>query len=363
MNKSRWFLYFLGRSLGQRKGRVAVACVSVMIASAIVVSALGLSLGIRKKLGGELKAYGANIIVTHRAGFLDDALPARLREVAGVTGAAGQLYSPLTLNHAPVEMIGLDVDAVKELGWRLLGNWPRRDEALVGVNIRDALSLHEGDVVSLASGERDMKLRVSGFVETGGPEDSSVIMGLALAQKLTGLEGKLGAVLLRAESGGIERTVESLRKAHPSLEVKSLRQVARAEESFLGKIELLMALVTLVVLLASSISVSSTMSATVLERMKEIGLMRAIGGTNRGIRMFYLAEGCAIGLMGGISGYIVGFAAAQAVSRGAFGSFIHVPFSILAVSLAMGVAIAATASILPLADALRYKASAILRGE
>jgi putative ABC transport system permease protein len=149
----------------------------------------------------------------------------------------------------------------------------------------------------------------------------------------------------------------------PNVVVKTLKQVANAEEAFLGKMELLMALVTVVVLIASAISVSSTMSATVLERLKEIGLMRAIGGTRAEVAGFFLAEGMVIGILGGGGGYLAGFLCAQAVSRGAFGSFISVPLFLLALAVAMGLIIAMFASMFPLADAMRYGPASILRGE
>ncbi len=70
MDRRRWFVRFLLRSLTQRMGRVAVAVLSVTIAVTIVVSSLGLSRGIRKQLGAELSAYGANVIVTSFVGPL-----------------------------------------------------------------------------------------------------------------------------------------------------------------------------------------------------------------------------------------------------------------------------------------------------
>ncbi len=363
MNRRRWFLYFLKRSLSQRKGRVAVASVAVMIATAIVVGAVGVSLGIRQKLGGELKSYGANIIVAPREGLIDEEMLAKLSSAPGIETMTGQLYSRVALNGADLEMIALDMKDVKDRGWKLTGNWPAEGEAIAGVDVMEALELAEGDNVSLGTKDREISSVVSGFVETGGPEDGSVLLSLHMGQKLTGLEGKLSSVLVRARSDEIENTVGYLNREFPALEAKSVRQVAYAEESFLGKMEMLMALVTLVVLFASSICVSSTMSATVLERMKEIGLMKAMGGTKAEIRAFYLAEGCVIGLLGGVAGYLLGYASALTVSKGAFGSYITVPPYILLVSVSMGVLISVSASFLPLADALRQKASVILRGE
>jgi putative ABC transport system permease protein len=343
--------------------RVAVAVFSVTIAAAIVVGSLGISLGIRQKLGGELRAYGANVMVVPRDTHLEEDVLASIAVEAGVEGASGQLYSPVLLKGVPVELIGLDMVWLRGQGWKVDGRWPEFGEVLVGTTLRDALSLSVGDQVSLGVGDRDERGSVVGFVERGGPEDRAVIMALAEAQRLTGREKKLSAVLVRASSGEVETVVENLAASLPGAEVKTLRQVAFAEESFLGKIELLMALVTLVVLVAAAISMSSTMSATVLERMREIGLMMAIGGTKREIRRFYLAEGLVMGLAGGLAGYVVGLGAAQAVSRGAFQSFVSVPLFVLPVAVVLGVTLAVGSSLLPVAAALRNKPSSILRGE
>jgi putative ABC transport system permease protein len=367
VNRRKWFIRFLGRSIGQRKGRVAVAALSVMIASAIVVSALGVSLGIRKKLGGELKAYGANVVVSPKGGgYLDENVLSLLEGEAGVEDFTGQLYAPVRVNGAVVELMGLDMRRIRERGWKVSGRWPSGpEETLLGADIRDALGLSPEDSVTLGVGEGAMKrgMRVAGFVETGGPEDGAVLLELRAAQELTGLEGKLGAVLLRVDTEGIEATVAAMRGRLEGMEVKTLRQVAYAEEAFLGKMQLLMALVTLVVIFSTSISVASTMSATVLERMREIGLMKALGGTKKDIGGFYMAEGIIIGLSGGMVGYVLGFLSAQAVSRGAFNSFIDVPLYLLPASLALGSLLAVSASLAPLADALRRSPSTVLREE
>jgi putative ABC transport system permease protein len=360
MTKRGWFIHFLRRSLGQRKGRVAVASASVMLAAGVVVAAMGVSLGIGDKLGDELKAYGANVIVTPvRERFLEQNVVDVVRAQQGVDDATGQLYAAASVQGAEVEIIGLDMQGIKGRGWKLQGEWPEEGEVLAGSDIGQALSLAPGGTVSLAWSE----MPVSGLIERGGPEDSSLMLHLADAQRLTSNEGKISSVLVRASTDNIEATVAALTGMLPDVQVKTLRQVARAEESFLGKIELLMLLVTLVVLIASSICVSSTMSATVLERLEEIGLMKAIGGTKREIRRFFLAEGVFIGVVGGLLGYALGFASAQAVSKGAFGSYISVPPYIVLVSLGMGLLISVASSMLPVSDAIKKRASDIFRGE
>jgi putative ABC transport system permease protein len=367
----KWFMRFLTRAIMERRSRVAVAVLSVMIAVGIIVSALGISLGIRTKLGGELKAYGANVMVSKPGGFLDDndTLGFALAPEKGVEHFALQLYSGVEVSHpggpeeaVRLELIGMELRKATTL--RVIGTMPAGpDEMLAGANVRDAFGLKLGQALRADFDGNVHAMRVSGFVETGGPEDGSLIVEIERARELTGLMGKVSAVLVRADTTRLEETVENLSRALDGAEVKTLSQVARAEQSFLAKIEMLMALVAFTVLVASSISVSSTMSATVLERLKEIGLMKAIGGTRREIGAFFMAEGLAIGCIGGILGYGLGFLAAQAVSKGAFGSFIPVPLYLLLGGVVAGAALSVAASLWPLLGALRYRPSIILRGE
>ena len=370
MNRRKWFMRFLLRSLTQRMGRVAVAALSVTIAVAIVVSALGLSRGIRQKLGNELSAYGANVIVTSlssqsgqsgRAGLDRNLTEAALAAIEGVNDFTFQLYGSVALKDTEVELIGMDLE--RSTSWKLEGRLPARGarEALLGSNARAVLGVEAGDLLLFGNDKNEFS--AVGFAERGGPEDGTVMLWLEEAQALLSRPGIVSAALVRAEPGRVEEVVSAIRSTLLETEVKTLRQVASAEEAFLRKIELLMALVSIVVLITASISLSSTMTATVLERLKEIGLMKAIGGTRRAIGIFFVSEGTAIGFLGGVAGYLLGALAAMAVSKGAFGTAVSVPASLLVLGVVLGVLISVAASLLPLLGALGCKPSVILRGE
>ena len=174
---------------------------------------------------------------------------------------------------------------------------------------------------------------------------------------------QFSAVLDRSDPDRIDTVVSSIKKIFPFTEVKTFQQVAYAEKSILGKIQLLMALVTIVVLLAAIISVGSTMGANVLERREEIGLMMTLGATKRVISLLYALEAALIGLIGGLTGFVLGWIAIQGISQGAFGSYISVPGYLVLISVTAGLSIALLSGHLPVRDALRYKPAEILRGE
>ncbi len=365
MNKRHWFFFFFWKSVSQRRGRLLIAASGVTLAVAIVAAMISLTVGIREKLGAELKAYGANIIASPggNEGFDAGVLDA-LSGLPSVEEATGQALGNVLLNGQAIEIIGLDMDRVRTMGWRLYGRWPETGhEVIAGINLKTALGLSEGARIKTAKDSKSRDFIISGFIEKGGAEDSAVIMSVSQAWEAAGGEGRLQSILIRAKAGQIEQAGQAVKGLIPDAVVRTVRQVAMAEESLLGKMQLLMALVTAVVLFAASVSVASTMGANVLERREEIGLMKAIGATRRGISAFYMTEAVVIGMAGGSAGFIAGFLFAEAVSKGAFDSYISIPLYLPGVSLGMGVMVALISSYLPVRGAMKYDPAVILRGE
>ena len=81
-------------------------------------------------------------------------------------------------------------------------------------------------------------------------------------------------------------------------------------------IQIVLALFGLVALTVSAIGMFNTMTISLLERINEIGIMRAIGVTRKDIRKLFLLESVIMGLAGGIGGIIVGYLVGQATNLG-----------------------------------------------
>lgn len=366
--KKHSFLIFLKKSLSERKGRVVIASVAVTLAVAVITGMLGITVGIREKLGAELRAYGANIVVYGEGeSYFSDDFAVRISAMPNVEEATAQLMSNCIFKNMSFEAVGLDFQSIKGRGWRLSGNWPKAEgEILVGMNVKNALKLEAGKRIILSgagNGGSNKEFVVSGFVEMGGNEDNAFILSLPDIWGLTGFDRKISAVLVRGVPGALDTVVADIKKNFKGVSVKTMRQVAVAEESLLKKIQLLLALITIVVLFSAAVSVASTMGATVLERRSEIGLMKAIGATRKEISLFYEVEAVFIGLCGGVVGFIIGFAAIQAVSKGAFNSFVNIPFYIFGTAIFVGVAVSVFSSLIPVRGALKYSPAAILRGD
>jgi putative ABC transport system permease protein len=142
-----------------------------------------------------------------------------------------------------------------------------------------------------------------------------------------------------------------------------VRQIARTSEGLLAKVKLLMIMVTAVVLVSAGSSVAGTMSTTVLERSKEIGLMKAMGGTRWEVLLIFSAEAAFLGIVGGVAGYLLGSGIAQFITKTVFdASADFIPW-FASVSLGVSLFLALLGSVGPMISVFRLDPVRSLRGE
>lgn len=138
-------------------------------------------------------------------------------------------------------------------------------------------------------------------------------------------------------------------------------------------VQFILALFGIVALIVSAIGMFNTMTIALLERTNEIGIMKAIGASNREIKFLFLTEAIIIGVSGGVGGVAIGFIGTRVVNSGfnilakSLGgepiNIFYTPFWFIAfvlifstfIGLITGVYPASRASRLNPLDALRYK--------
>ena len=364
MKKNMFFL-LLKRSVSQRIGRTVLASLSVALAVTIITAMAAVTLGIGEKLGSELSAYGANIMVSpSEEVLLDENMLNRIIAVENVSEAEGKIFARGMIGRHSIEVVGLETSRVVERGARLSGELPvKKKEVLAGIDLKRALGLEPGRKIFLDHGERAVEYVVKGIVETGTDDDRAIMMSVQDAHELTGMAGEYSVLLIRGEPGTLDGLVKKMEEIAAGASVKTLRQVASAEESLLKKVQLLMLLVSIVVLFAAVTSVGGTMGATVLERRQEIGIMMAIGATRNKVSLFYMAETLLIGIAGGTTGFLLGYFCAQIISMRAFDSYISVPLYISLLSMFAGLAIPLASAHFPVRNAMKPNPAEILREE
>ena len=106
----------------------------------------------------------------------------------------------------------------------------------------------------------------------------------------------------------IKRVLQSRHRPESVYNVQNLTQLLTVAGRIADALTVILMLVALVTLLVSGIGIMNIMLATVTSRIREIGIRKAVGATNREIRFQFLAEAILISLTGGIAGIITGLA-------------------------------------------------------
>jgi putative ABC transport system permease protein len=386
MNRRRWLVKLLLRALAHRTGRTLLL-LAVLAMAASLATALGMvTLSMGKRVAEEVRKYGANLVVVPAAarleagsgglnfGTVTDPVYLDQRRVEQALAAGGikgersfHLRGALRLKEADELVEGVNFDEIRHLfpWWQVKGGWPAAGETVVGSDLAARLKLKPGDRVELAGPNQTLQLRVSGVVSTGGEEDGRFFLALPELQRVLGLEGQLSEVrmMVSAEGDALKEKAKAMQPLLPDASVKEVRQIARTSEGLLAKVKLLMLLVTAVVLVSAGSSVTGTMSTTVLERGKEIGLMKAMGGTRGEVMLIFCGEALLLGVCGGVAGYLLGNVIAFFITRTVFAASPEfIPWLAL-VSLGVSMFLALLGSIGPMISVFRLDPVRSLRGE
>ncbi|MGA9543560.1 MAG: ABC transporter permease [Candidatus Sulfotelmatobacter sp.] len=106
----------------------------------------------------------------------------------------------------------------------------------------------------------------------------------------------------------IKRVLQSRHRAESVYNVQNLTAVLAMMDRIATGLTWVLLLISMVTLVVSGIGIMNIMLATVTARIREIGIRKAVGATNREIRFQFLAEAILISLIGGLAGIVIGLA-------------------------------------------------------
>jgi putative ABC transport system permease protein len=371
------FLRILWKLLGASRGRLALALIALSSGAAVSSALLNVNLDAERKLTQEFRTLGANVVIAppstgSDASLTDAGVKDRIAGIQSprIVAAAPYLYIAANSGTQPVILAGTWFDQVAKMNswWKIYGSWAAsRDghlQCLVGRDAARQLNLAPGSSVQLRSGEHTVSLTVAGIVTTGSSEDSQIMTDLGVAQSLAGLAGQVSLVQLSISGtpSEIEAVTKRLANTLPGLDVRPVRQIAAAEGSILGRIRGLIFWTIALILALSMLGVLASMAALAMERSRDVGLMKALGGSVQRIMRLFLAEAGALGALGGTIGFLIGVVLARWMGGRVFGVAISPRPIVFPVTVALTVAVALIGA-LPLRLLGRVRPAEILRGE
>lgn len=378
MGGGRMFALLLWRSLSVRASRVAVALAALAVGAAVVSALLFLYLDIKVKMGEELRAYGANFVVSAadpEARGLDRAVLDRA--VAAVpagrlVGASPAVYGVVRLDQGNAVLAGVDFPGLRRVSpyWQVSGAWVgvSFDErnVMVGRRLAEAMTIRVGDTLAvLGEGKAKTQVTVKGILESGDAEDDQLFVSLPLAQRLLDRPGQADFAMLSVIVDGAEADAlaAAIDAAAPGVSAKPIRRVSESDGVILDKIDGLMAVVAAFILVMTTLCVNATLTAMVAERAPEIGLAKALGAEHRAIVAQFLGETALISVAGAMLGLLFGFGLAQVLGQAVFGAWVGFRPLVPPVTFVAALAAALVAAILPVRRAVKVAPARVLRGE
>ena len=276
----------------------------------------------------------------------------------------------------------------------LKGDWIGEaddDFVMVGSLLAGRNDIKPGDVLTLSSGGRTKRVTVKGVFTDGSNADTEVIGTLRMVQELLDLPGCVSTIevsALTTPDNDLARKAAQNPKSlspdeyvtwyctayvsaicHQIQEVvrdgvaRPVRQVAESEGTILNKTTLLMILITILSSIGSALAISNLITASVIERSQELGLMKALGAQNWQIALLVLTEVMMTSILGGAVGYFVGIGFAQIIGQTVFGSTIEIARMVILIVAVILFFVALLGSVPAIRYLMALKPTEVLHGK
>lgn len=277
--------------------------------------------------------------------------------------------------------------------WNIKGEWLTEEDdhkVLVGSLFAGRNNIKIGDTIKIFVNNKNFELEVKGIFESGGDEDLNIFTTLKTVQEILNLKGKISSIEVSALTTPDNDLAKKATRDPNSLTpneyetwyctayvssicyqiqevvensvAKPIRQVAESEGKILDKTKLLMILITALSSIGSALGISNLITATVMEKSQEIGLIKAIGGTNIRIILLILTEIIITGLLGGIIGYFIGIGFTQIIGLSVFGTKIEPAVMVIPIDFVLVCAVSIIGSIPAINYLLKLKPTEVLHG-
>ncbi len=322
---------------------ISTAGVALGVMALIIV--LAVMTGFEEDLKDKILGTNAHIVVLKSSGGIRDypRVMDRLKGIKGVVAATPFIYSQVMLasgkNVSGVVLRGIDVktdaqvtnlhkamaegklsDLEQENISLRSGSEPPLPGLVIGKELAKNLNLFIGDMVNVVSPMGNItplgmipkmkRFRVVGIFHTGMFEYDSTLayVGLAEAQSFLGLDDTVTGIQLKVEdvykTGGIVRLIN--RDIGYPYYARDWMQMNKNILFALKTEKMVMFIILTLIVLVAAFGIASTLFMVVMEKTKDIAILKSMGATGRSIMRIFVFEGLVIGVFGTVIGVLGG---------------------------------------------------------
>lgn len=377
------------RSLVGRSVRTWLTMIGIFIGITAVVALISLGSGLQDSINKEFESMGKNrIMITPGGGnfgpqggdmsvgqMTEEDLSV-VRKTKGVDVSTAYISKSSKVKFKDelkfLNVWGFDTDAEAEEMAERSGFL----EIAKGRQLKngDKFKVVVGDSIAYDSFEKDLRVgdtlviediefKIVGIQKPSTMGGGNVIIPLEVARELYDTPEEISGIFVLTKineepsvvADRIKRSLRrfrNLKEGEEDFSVQTAEQTIAQLNMILGIVTLFLSGIAAISLLVGGIGIMNTMYTTVLERTREIGIMKAIGATNRNVMLLFLIESGVLGLAGGIVGILLGFLISKggefiAIKMGA--AFFRSSFSVFLIfgSLAFSFVIGMLSGLLP----------------
>jgi putative ABC transport system permease protein len=311
-----------------------------------IISLMGLGEGMQQAITGELSSLSDVIIVSAGGDiysmfsggsggeYFTDRDIADIERIQGVKEVTTQLTGTALAEYngktTIVSLTGMDAEVMQlqytdtsmEAGGFL--NEGDQNKIMIGYGIA-----HDTFDADISVGGRikinGEKFFVTGIFSKQGmstvSSDSLILMSIRDFKSLTG-QSNISLIYLQVENvneaesiaNNVEIKVNENHGRKDFASATTMTSVLETVQSIIGILQLVLVAIASIALVVASIGIMNTMLTSVMERTREIGIMKAIGATNKDIMSIFIIEGILVSSIGGILGIILGVFGSQGLT-------------------------------------------------
>ena len=372
-------LAMAARNLARRKGRSLITIGVIALAAAAFLATQSTRASVNRAIDETFATYDADAWIWFEQPVGTD-LAGELQSVPGVWAAEAWTLTNCWVEGAQARLWGVPADTrlyrprIQEGRWLAPGEV---DTAVISADLAAARDIRLGDLipVEVSSGQRE-------FQVVGIAVDNSIFLGSTLAGKVfvsrdvaarmlqrQGVADFFAVGFLNKDAAYADRTIDQVERRFQVLHPGAQPAYTDVESARRASQLLTLALVAMVVLvgLIGGIGVLNTLGLNVFERRREIGVLRAIGASNRALLVAFLGEGLAMGAVSWLVGLAVGYPLGRLFTYLMQGVLFQIDFvfspGLLGASLLFTLLLTSAASLGPALAAARLPAQQALRYE